>query len=216
MFGGYTNYDNGKSSAHQVLSNTYEDVVDITVGITNGNSGGGCFDKNGYLIGLTTLGGNVSNTGGNQMNGIVPIYPILQVLDKLIENNEANGVNKIYSIEGLKIFGIDQNEAYICSSVYSTSFPYYFIDGKFFPSNFKDDFSFEGEGYYILTNSNTALSQMTKGCIITGIEFEGQGMIEVLDRNDLIYALLKLENSQNVTFYYKNTLGLSKSLSVSL
>lgn len=212
---GYKNYSSN-GTGYEVLSNTYEDIVDITVGITNGNSGGGCFDANGYLIGLTTLGGNVSSTGGNQMNGIVPIYPIMKVLDKLIENNEADGTNKIYTIEGLNFFGIDQYEASICTSVYSTDFPYYFIDGKFFSLSYSNDFAFEGDGYYILTNSNVALNSIIKGCVIKGGKIEGKQRIEILDRNDLIYLLLDLKNGEEITFYYDNILGFENSVTVSL
>ena len=212
---GYTNTQKSSSSSgYEVLSNTYEDVVDITVGITNGNSGGGCFDDNGYLIGLTTLGGNVSSTGGNQMNGMVPIYPIIKVLDKIIENNETNKNNNIYSIEKLNIFGIDAYEASICSAVKSQSFPYYFIDGKFFSSSFNNDFAFEGDGYYILTNSNSALSSLTKGCIITGAQIEGESKVEIIDRNDLIYLLLSIDDGDSVTFYYKNILNVNKTIIV--
>lgn len=212
----YSYYSNSSASGYEVLSNTYEDVVDITVGITNGNSGGGCFDSNGYLVGLTTLGGNVSSTGGNQMNGMVPIYPIIEVLDKLIQNNEANGKNKIYSIENLNLFGIDAYEASIVSSVKTTSFPYYFIDGKFFSSGYKSDFEFENDGYYILLNSNTALSSIKRGCTITGAKIEGEEKIEILDRNDLVYFLLQVDNGDEVTFYYNNTQNSAKTLTVTL
>ena len=216
MLSGYSNYTTSDyATSYEVLSNTYEDVVDITVGITNGNSGGGCFDENGYLIGLTTLGGNVSSTGGNQMNGMVPIYPIMQVLDKLIENNEADGNNTIYSLETLNIFGIDAYEASICSSVKTESFPYYFIDGKFFSSSYNSDFNFADEGYYILINSNTSLKSLTKGCVVKSAQVEGEEIVEITDRNDIVYFLLSLDGGENVTINYQNSNGVAKSIKVS-
>lgn len=215
---GYSNYSLSElASGYGVLSNLYEDVVDITVGITGGNSGGGLFDENGYLVGLTTLGSSVEQTAGNQMNGMVPIYPIVEVLDKIIQNNEADGNNKIYSLENLKIFGIDSYEAERATYFYNkNSLSYYFIDGKFFSSSYGSSFNFDETGYYVLTNSNTALKSISKGCVITGAQIAGQEIKTISDRNDLVYLLLQVDNGDSVTFYYKNILGLNKSVTVTL
>ena len=213
---GYSNYSVSEfATSHNVMSNLYEDVVDIAVGITGGNSGGGLFDKNGYLVGLTTLGSSVEQTAGNQMNGMVPIYPIIEVLDKLIQNNEAEGNNKIYSLSNLNMFGIDNYEAARVSYFYEKgSLSYYFIDGKFFSASYSSAFDFDDDGYYILTNSNTALKSISKGSVIKGAQIDGKERVTILDRNDLIYLLLQIDNGDSVIFYYENVLGLNKTVEV--
>lgn len=209
---GYTNSPTASSTTgYEVLSNTYEDAIDVALGITNGNSGGGCFDEKGNLIGLTTLGGNVDRTHGNQMNGVVPIYPIAEILDKLIANNETNSNHSIYTIEKLNIVGLDANEASIVKSIYDEmveegyDFDYYFYDGRFYGLSYTRDFSFDEKGYYILSNSSVALSNLSRGKIITGAKINTNEKVDIIDRNDLIYLLLQVENGDSVTFYYDNT-----------
>ena len=197
------------------LYNTYEDVVDITAGITNGNSGGGCFDEDGILIGLTTLGLNVDSTGGNQMNGIVPIYPIIEVIDKLISNNEQSTNYVIYTIANIGIKGFDQHEAYYVSYFQeSSSISYYYFEGNFYSVNtYYDDFSFEGDGYYVFSNTSTKLSKISRGNVITKCEIDGH-TIEIMNRNDLIYALLQIDSGDVVKFSYIGSLGITFSQTV--
>lgn len=208
---GYTNTPTGSATGYEVLSNTYEDTIDVAVGITNGNSGGGCFDSNGYLVGLTTLGGNVDKTHGNQMNGVVPIYPIIEVLDKVIANNETQSNHSIYSLQNLNIIGFDAYEAGIVSAKYYEAvendydLQYHFYDGKFYSSSYASDFNFTKDGYYILSNGNSALGTMTRGSVITSAQIDGQSKVDIVDRNDLIYLLLQIDNGDSVTFYYDNT-----------
>jgi len=215
---GYTTSPTSSSSTgYTVLSNVYEDGIDIALGISGGNSGGGCFDENGYLVGLATLSTVVDQTNGNQMNGMVPIYPITKVLDKLIENNETDTYNKIYSIESLSLFGMDAYEASIVSSVYNdSSLGYYYLDGNLFSSSYQKDFAFSSDGYYILKNTNSSLSSLTKGCVVVGAQIEGNKKIDIIDRNDLIFLLLEADKGDKVTLYYNNSSALSKSISITL
>ncbi len=212
--GGELKYSNYYSYAHSdeviVMSNTYEDVVDISIGITSGNSGGGCFDSNGVLVGLTTLGLDASVTAGNQMNGIVPIYPIIEVLDRVIANKEQNANYSIHTLESLDIVGIDAYEAYYCSLFQEEEgVAYYFIDGNFFStSQYANAFNFSSTGYYILKN-NGSVSNLTAGKTITGCTINGETNFEIVDRNDLIYALLQIRDGDNVTFTSTNILGYS-------
>ena len=192
-------YPSNSSTSVIGLYNAYEDVVDITVGITNGNSGGGCFDENGVLIGLTTLGLNVDSTGGNQMNGMVPIYPILQVLDKLISNNEQNSSFTIHTNKSLGLKGFDMHEA---SSVIAfqqdSSYNYYYFDGQFYSVfSYSDTFSFSESGYYVLSNTSTKFSSIKNGSIITNCKINETNH-EILDRNDFIYALLQIDAGDTV------------------
>ncbi len=200
-------------SPHSVLSNLYEDVVDISLGISPGNSGGGCFDKNGFLIGLTTLGGNVEATNGNQMNGMVSIYPVIKVLDKLIDNYENKGSNKIYTFESLGIKGLDAIEAAYASYLREeTKSPYYYLDNVIYSANKSYIFGFDYEGYYIISNNgNTAL---TNDYFIISCKLNGGQNIQIVDRNDLLYLLLKLDKGDNVSFTMANISGKTKTVDV--
>lgn len=225
---GYTTKSTSSSLyAYEVMSNVYEDAVDINIDMTSGNSGGGLFDENGILVGLTTLGMSVDYTNGVQMNGMVPIYPVIEVLDKLIENNESNGLNTIYTLENLNIVGVDGYEASMVSAMYEANLEYYledevdendlyfyYLDGKFYDSSYANDFKFYDYGYYVISNSNTALKSISRGSVITGIQISGQSKIEVLDRNDVVYALLQIDNGDSVIFYYQSSLGVNKTITV--
>lgn len=205
----YSNYYQTGSTATAVLCNMYEDVVDITVGITNGNSGGGCFDGDGILVGLTTLGLGVSSTGGNQMNGIVPIYPIIEVIDKLISNNERSTSLSIYTLETMGVQGIDAYEAAYANYFQEDSnLNYYFLDGEFYStSTYYDDFLFSSDGYYILSNaSSNNFSSLGRGTVITACQINGENQIDIIDRNDLVYALLQIDDGDKVIFTYEGLL----------
>lgn len=212
-------YSNFPSYAHSnkvdVLSNTYEDVIDISIGITGGNSGGGCFDANGVLIGLTTLGLDADTTAGNQMNGIVPIYPVIEIIDRLISNKEQGTNYSIHTLESLKIVGIDAYEAYYCKYFQQEeATPYYFIDGNFFSvSSYSSTFNFSQEGYYILKN-NGAKTKITEGITIVGCTINGENSHTIVDRNDLIYSLLQINDGDNVSFTTANILGLNSTITV--
>lgn len=198
------------------LYNTYEDIIDITVGITNGNSGGGCFDENGVLVGLTTLALNVASTGGNQMNAIVPIYPIIEVIDKLISNNETNSTYSIYTLSKLGITGFDAYEAYYVRAFQQEdrSYPYYYFEGNFYSTiSYADEFDFSQDGYYILSNTSTQISSLNKGNILTKCTINGDE-IQIIDRNDLIYALLQIDDGDSVMFTYIGAFSLSYNTTI--
>lgn len=199
------------------LYNVYEDIVDITAGITNGNSGGGCFDESGRLIGLTTLGLNVEDTGGNQMNGIVPIYPVIEIIDKLISNKETSTSYTIYTLNDLGLVGFDAYEAYYVTAFQEDgTYPYYYFEGNFYSTyTYEDVFNFENEGYYVLSNSATnSLGNIPNGSVITAFQISGQEKIEITQRNDLIYALLQIDDGDTVVFTYTGTLGLPTNQTV--
>ena len=139
------------------------------------------------------------------------------IYDKLIENNETDTYNKIYSIESLSLFGMDAYEASIVSSVYNdSSLGYYYLDGNLFSSSYQKDFAFSSDGYYILKNTNSSLSSLTKGCVVVGAQIEGNKKIDIIDRNDLIFLLLEADKGDKVTLYYNNSSALSKSISITL
>ncbi len=194
---------------YNVLSNIYENVIDVDVSITGGNSGGGCFDKEGYLIGLATLGMDIDATGGIQMNGVVPIYPIMKVLDRIILNYETDANKKIYTLSSTGISGIDYLEADFCSSITIKvgNEYYYFIDGEFYNVNsYSKAFSFDEEGYYVLKTS--AKFAKLNNHIIKSCTYNGE-KISINNRNDLLYLLLKVNEGESVRFDFNGSIGVT-------
>lgn len=199
-------------SGSEVLSNMYEDTIDITAGISSGNSGGGCFDEKGYLIGLNTLGTSEELTGGNQMNCAVPIYPVMQIIDRLIENKEYDGNNRIYTLEGIGLYGIDAYEASVAGLV--TVSGKYYLNGEYYSVNsYKNAFEFSNTGYYILKNSaSTAFKTIVAGNTIASCT-DADGVVHsIQDRNDFIYFLLGIENGDTVTITFANSTKKTISL----
>lgn len=185
-------YSDEKVDGYNVMYNLYEDVVDITAGISPGNSGGGCFDENGYLIGLNTLGTDESITGGNQMNGIVPIFPAMQIIDRIIYNNEVANTYKIYTLENLGLFGIDAWEASVAIShtTYQGTTACYYLNGRYYAKSTyaSRGFNFTSDGYYLINNAYN-FGNFGSGAVITACKKGNEAKVDIIDRNDLIYFL---------------------------
>ncbi|MBQ8909370.1 MAG: trypsin-like peptidase domain-containing protein [Clostridia bacterium] len=204
---------------YTVMDNMYEDVVDIAVGITSGNSGGGVFDENGYLIGLTTLGTSESVTGGNQMNGMVSVYPIMSILDRLIENNEANGANTIYTLESLGIYGIDANEASVAGdvTVLKNGTTSYYLNGQYYSASiYSVNFAFDDEGYHILKNQSSKFNRLYSGNTIVSCQDASGKTWTISDRNDFIYFLLNVNEGDSLKVTLKGSLGTTSTYTITL
>lgn len=203
-------YQSPKGSAtteYYVLDNVYEDVIDIALGISHGNSGGGCFDANGLLIGLTTLGTSAELTDGNQMNGLVPIWPIMQVLDKVIYNNEKGSTYTIYDLETTGIVGVDALEASLVKQKQAKSGFSYFLDDKFYStSSYSYAFGFGSEGYYIINGgSKLGNNIIVTKCTLKDSSGQTKQEQQIVDRNDFLYMLLMAESGDNLTVTYKTS-----------
>ena len=161
--------------------NVYEDLIQHTASISNGNSGGGLFDLNGNLIGLNTLGSD----SGNEMYFAVPIYPVLLVLDKVIENYNTNQQYVLPTI------GISVIDSTICD-IYN----YDYINHN---------------GLYVtLVENNDGNFQV--GDVIISISHD-VFTYKIDCRNDLIYALMQLSSGQQVTVnLYRNNVVQSVNI----
>ncbi len=191
------------------LNNVYEDVIDVSLGISPGNSGGGVFDKEGNLIGLATASTSYTSTNGNQMNGVVPIYPIMQVLDRVISNNENSTNFAIYTLDELSIKAIDSNEIAYASYLREEfeealnaigQYQYYTFDGENYnATSYSRAFSYKGSGLYVLDNENlySDLSLLVKDTVINSVSLNGQLSI-IENRNDLAYILLKVQEGDSL------------------
>lgn len=191
-------YTTDTKNGVEVMSNMYEDVVDITAGISPGNSGGGCFDEHGFLIGLNTLGTSETLTGGNQMNAIVPIYPVMQVLDRLIENKEYDGNNIIYTPDYIGIYGIDSYESSVAGEI--TVNGKYYLNGQLYNTTYYSAaFAFTDKGFYILKNTSISdFKKVSAGGVVRKC-YDGNGQAwQIDDRNDFIYFLLNVEEGENI------------------
>lgn len=188
----------------QVLNNYYEDVIDLTADISSGNSGGGVFDKKGRLIALATLGITYEDGGVSAYNGATSIYPVMKALDKVIVNNETTEVHKIYDLEALGIKGYDGNEANIIKSHSG------YLDG-----NYYSNVTFSDYGYYVYSSS----CGLSRGMVIKKAKLTQGDVVteaEILDRNDLIYFLLKANAGDSLTITYNiGTYSLSKNITLS-
>ncbi len=196
------------------LNNLYEDVIDLSLGITPGNSGGGLFDSKGNLVGLVTMSTSVSSTNGNQMNGAVPIYPVMQALDRIISNNEYGTDYIIYTLEDLGLVGLDSNEAAYVSILHEEQLTIleniglsnrYLFDGNYYNVlTYSSAFSFEEEGVYILANNNSfsQSTAITQDSIIKSISINGE-TFAVSDRNELLYRLITIMPEDQVVISYQ-------------
>lgn len=183
------------TSDSKYVDNYYEDIMDLSVEISPGNSGGGVFDKKGRLVGLATLTVTYKDGGVTAFNGAVSVYPIMKVIDKVIANKETTSNYKIYDLEALNIKGYDGHEAYAIKEHYN------YLDGKTY-----SNVSFSDYGYYI-ESSSVGLN----GRVIKNVKLSNGSTViaeeEILDRNDLIYILLKANAGDTLTLTYKTTLG---------
>ena len=112
---------------HQnVVSNVYEDVVDIAVGITSGNSGGGLFDSHGYLVGIVSA--KEANSESEGVGFAIPSNVAKTVVDDIIVHGYVTGrptlgfeTVDITSMREAQYYGVEWIGVYI-SSVKENSF----------------------------------------------------------------------------------------------
>ncbi len=201
---------------HQVLDNIYENVVMMNCDITNGNSGGGVFDKYGNLIGLATLGKDYTSSGTASMNFMVSIYPATLVLNKLILKNEGGIDLGVYTFDNLGLTVIDSVEATNFGEQVmgvNGSLQYY-MDGVFYPkSQYASAFAFDGTGVYILNNVGR-FAQLQKDFIITKADKNDLKSVDINTRNDLIYFLLNCNSGERINIYGTFSNGQSRSFTI--
>lgn len=207
---------------YEVLNNAYQDLIMINLDITNGNSGGAVFDKNGYIVGLATLGIGYELANTSSLNFAVPIYPITLVLDNVIEENENGETNNVIKISDLGLFGVDSAEVSYMTDlgvIKETPMQSYYIDGNFVYANlYPNAFAFDGNGYIVLeTKENGLVKDIDKEFVITSIS-KGEHNTNIQDRNDLIYFLYSCKKDDEISLngYYLNDKTKEKSYKITL
>lgn len=178
-----------------VLDNVYEYLMPMNVPIQGGNSGGGLFDGQGYLIGQPTLGGENSGES-SAVNYAIPIYPATLILNELILSNEDEEKEeevKIYNLDDLNFRTIDKYEWEIVGSNFQGMKRYFY-----------------GTDYTVadLTHSESGLKiiktnsvDIKKGDYIISLE-HNEEKYNLDCRNDLIFVLLKLRRGDKVTLNF--------------
>ena len=176
-----------------ILDNVYEYLIPMKVPIMGGNSGGGLFDSNGYLIGQPTLG--VENSQSiYAVNYSIPIYPATLILDYIIELNEdeANPEIKLYGLDDIDCILIDQIEWEVVRDCFNGISKYfygtYYIEDQLKHSKERD--------LKIVASENTNL---VEGDYISAVKV-GNITTELYCRNDLIFALLSARSGETITF----------------
>lgn len=187
-----------KSSPFEVsekLSNVYEYLIPIQIHIEGGNSGGGLFDKNGYLIGQPTLG---TLNDERSPNYAIPIYPVTLVLDDIIYSIEVeNRIPKLYSLDYLGIATIDNEESKVMQTCFTGQVKYYY--GKNYLSL---ELIYDNETGLKVLDGNEAY-KFEKGDIISSVKVAGK-TFEIDCRNDLIFAILKCRKGDVIQFNIKD------------
>lgn len=187
----------------EVLSNVYEYLIPIQIQIAGGNSGGGLFDSNGYLVGQPTLG---SSEDAWAINYAIPIYSATLVLNDLVESNEGEGdLVKIYSIDYFNIAMIDHYEADVMKECFSGASKYFY--GKYYLS--QDLLYSREEGLKVLTKNEELGFEL--GDIILSVTINE---IEraLTSRNDLIYELLRCRKGDVIQFNIEDKAMISVEL----
>lgn len=187
----------------EVLSNVYEYLIPIQIQIAGGNSGGGLFDSNGYLVGQPTLG---SSEDAWAINYAIPIYSATLVLNDLVESNEGEGdLVKIYSIDYFNIAMIDHYEADVMKECFSGASKYFY--GKYYLS--QDLLYSREEGLKVLTKNEELGFEL--GDIILSVTINE---IEraLTSRNDLIYELLRCRKGDVIQFNIEDKAMISVKL----
>ena len=173
--------------------NVYEDLIQHNADIGNGSSGSGLFDKNGFLIGLNTAG-LVDSVSNNQItvdrNGLyfaVPIYPIMQIIEKVVYYEQDNDPETKYSYPKVGINVYDSIYTKLIGSTQNT---------------------FIGKGLYISGLIDGGAAQ-TAGLIsnVAIIGMETTNLAEnkyykINTRNDFINTLIRFSSGDTVKFYY--------------
>ncbi|MEG1499594.1 MAG: S1C family serine protease [Clostridia bacterium] len=178
-------YVNSLGRRAATSTNVYEDVIQHQAPINHGNSGGPLIDNKGKIVGLNTMG----NDNANDIYFAVPIYPIIEILPKVVAAYEKTLSVKF--LQGtLGISGFDKFES-------------------------KNE-TFDKDGFKIktITAGGASFGKLAVDDIICGITVNGV-YYQINDRNDMIYALIKTQAGDSIVVKV-NRLGFEKNFNITL
>lgn len=164
----------------------YESMIQHTAPISNGSSGSGLFDMDGNLIALNTLGvASTSTTTASSLFFATPIYPIINIIDKIatLEEDEDPDTNYSFPLIGVRGYDRYMNELFTEKGLYSLS----------------------------IVAEGPCDGLLNAGDIITGISTttatptSENGYYKVDKRNDLLYALSNFNKGDSVKLYVNSS-----------
>lgn len=150
----------------------YEQLIQHTAPINHGNSGGALLDMQGKLIGLNTLG----NDDANSLFFAVPIYPIMTVIDRVV-NADKNGT--VFKTPVIGFSAVDKYQAAYSNTI------------------------FEDDGLLVtkIAIGGGSAGKLLVDDIVKGIKV-GQTNYTVNTRNDMLNALIKANSGDTVQVTY--------------
>lgn len=180
------------------VSNIYENMIETNIEIHPGNSGGGLFDRDGYLIGQPTLSGE----GIYYSNAI---YPYTLILNGLISDKESLVEYVGYNLDGLPFRVIDsyESEVIVQDSFREKSgifFPTLAANNKYLYGKIysNSQLSFSSTGVKVIYSDDVKFSE---GDVITSVTV-GEKTTTITKRQDLIYVLIQLKQGDEVYFNF--------------
>lgn len=180
---GYVSSTGGRLSYSDGV--VYENLIQHTAPINHGNSGGPLFDMSGKLIGLNTLG----NDDANSLFFAVPIYPIMIVVDRVVEADKSS------STWSTPVIGISAYDRY---------------QAEYAQVSFSDT----GMQVSAITEGGASEGKFEVGDIIEAITV-GDVTYEIDVRNDMLIPLLKANKGDTVSFTIKRGL-VRQSIDITL
>ncbi len=167
---------NGLNRIGAAEGRVYEYLIQHQATINSGNSGGPLIDKNGNIVGINScaLVEDVNKDDVSEINFAIPIYPVIKVIDKIVDSYEAK---KTY-VEPILAISIQD-------SVY----------GQYKLGDYK------GDGVKITANpyQHIGSTEMLKGDVIVGIKYRNR-TYEINNVYDYYYNCLRAGNGESVTF----------------
>ena len=163
------------------LQLNYEYLIQHDAPINHGNSGGALIDLDGYLIGVNTLGIDSANS----LFYAASIYPVIIVLDYVVENWEENAA----ATTDIS-FGLSAIDKLMVKNAPSGK-----IDSKY------EDYNENGVKV-ISVEENCIISGIEVEDVIVEIKFTGLNSEEVFKINntyDFLYARLRLHEYNSAT-----------------
>ena len=163
------------------LQLNYEYLIQHDAPINHGNSGGALVDLDGYLIGVNTLGVDSANS----LFYAASIYPVMSVLEHVVENWEKHAKTTVEPSYGLS--GVDKSTIKNAPT-------------GMFDSKYKD---FDENGVKVIgVEESCIINGIKVDDIIVEIKFSGLSAEEVFAINntyDFLYARLRLHEYNSAT-----------------